>query len=405
MTSSRDVIRSLAAQLAGIAVSDEQAFRRRLWCDVNSLRIPQRPPCICHPNCWEELLPRADCVSEDPFERGVEYTLRQMLYKIEIGDDTVVQPWWTVTAVLELQGEHLWGFPIGYAHSGVAGGAWRYEPPLKEEADLDRIEMPVYRYNAQATQEAVERHRDLLGDALPIRISCDVPTPGVWFHGWATQLRGVQQLLEDIMDRPEWVHRLMRLLADGYSGIMTQLEEQGCLTLNNLGTMACDDLPQPDFDGEHVRLKDMWGRGESQEFQGVSPAQHEQFLLAYQRPVLARWGLSYYGCCEDLTSKIPLILSIPNLRKFVCSPWTNLERLVEAIGDRYCIEWRQKATDVAFSPTMQPMRKHLTRGLRIARSTPIQIVLQELETVDHNPNRLREWAAAAKQIGAELGSA
>jgi hypothetical protein len=54
---------------------------------------------------------------------------------------------------------------------------------------------------------------------------------------------------------------------------------------------------------------------------------------------------------------------------------------------------------------MQPMRKHLARGLRIARSTPIQIVLQELETVDHNPNRLREWAAAAKQIGAELGSA
>jgi hypothetical protein len=263
--------------------------------------------------------------------------------------------------------------------------------------------MPVYRYNARATEESVERHQDLLGDTLPVRVGCDVPTPGVWFHGWATQLRGVEQLLVDMMDRPAWVHRLMGLLAEGYSGIMTQLEEQACLTLNNLGTMACDDLPQPDFDGEHVRLKDMWGRGESQEFQGVSPAQHEEFLLAYQRPVLARWGLSYYGCCEDLTHKIPLILSIPNLRKFVCSPWTDLERLVAAVGDRYCIEWRQKATDVVFSPSLQPIREHLTRGLQTAQGTPIQIVLQELETVDGNPNRLKEWAAAAKEIGAAVG--
>ena len=57
---------------------------------------------------------------------------------------------------------------------------------------------------------------------------------------------------------------------------------------------------------------------------------------------------------------------------------------------------------MAFAPDMTPVRAHLERGLEIAKGTPIQIVLQELETVDGNPQRLRDWATAAKEIGASV---
>ena len=75
------------------------------------------------------------------------------------------------------------------------------------------------------------------------------------------------------MDRPQWVRRLMGILRDGFLDLMTQIEGMGILTLNNVGLMECDDLPQPDFDGKTVRLCDLWGRGESQEFQGLAVAQ------------------------------------------------------------------------------------------------------------------------------------
>ena len=110
----------------------------------------------------------------------------------------------------------------------------------------------------------------------------------------------------------------------------------------------------------------------------------------------------HFRSSNHIDNTIDLVLSIPNLRKFICSPWTDLEKMVAAVGDRYCIEWRQKATDVAFAPDLSPIREHLERGLRIAQGTPIQIVLQELETVDGNPQRLKDWAAAAKEIGAAL---
>jgi hypothetical protein len=194
----------------------------------------------------------------------------------------------------------------------------------------------------------------------------------------------------------------MRTLRDGFLGVMDQYEKAGVLTLNNVGLMACDDLPQRDFDGQHVRLRDLWGRGESQEFQGVSPAQYEQFLLRYQKPILERFGLTFYGCCEDLTNKIPLVLSIPNLRKFVCSAWTNIGKLAAAVGDRYVIEWRQKATDVVYAPDLSAVREHLEKGLRLARGCRVMIVLQELETTNRNPRRLTEWAAVAKEVGGSL---
>jgi hypothetical protein len=403
----RNVVRELARRLAELAHSAENAHRQKLWRDVNSLRKPDRPPVICHPGggAWAELLPSDTVICKDPYLSSLEYQFRQTLYKWELGDDTVVSPYMSVSSVMRLEGQYFWGLPIRYvsvSYKDVSLTAWRYDPPIKEEADIERIIPPRYHYDEAATQESLNRMNDLLGDILPVKQTCSLPGPGAWLHGWATELRGVQQLLTDLMDRPEWVHRLMRILMEGFLGVMDQFEEMGVLTLNNTGTMACDDLPQTDFDNKHVRLCDLWGRGESQEFQGVSPAQHEEFLLQYQKPILERFGLTYYGCCEDLTNKIPLILSIPNLRKFVSSPWTDIGKLAEAVGDRYVIEWRQKATDVVFASDLMEVRKHLEIGLQQASKCCIQIVLQELETTNYNPHRLADWAALAKEVGANV---
>ncbi|MBI2299109.1 MAG: hypothetical protein HYU66_09245 [Armatimonadetes bacterium] len=396
----RDTIRELARQTAELAAGRENQLRRRRWCDVNSLRLPDRPPVICHPNCWDEILPRDVLVSQEPWLAGVEYPLRQGLHKWSVGDDTVLEGHWPVQRAMVLQGEHYWGLPVAYVHTGVARGAWAYDYPIKEESDLDKLVPPRYVHDPRATAEACARADELLGDILPVREQCHIPTPGAWLHGWATQLCGVTELLVHMMDRPAWVHRLMATLRNGVLDLLDDYERQGVLTLNNTGLMGCDDLPQPDFDGERVRLLDLWGRGESQEFQAVGPRQYEEFLLDYQKPILARSGLSYYGCCEDLTNKLDLVLSIPNLRRFICSPWTDLEKMVAAVGDRYCIEWRQKATDVAYARDLRDYGEGLREGLRIARGTPIMIVLQELETVNGDRRRLPEWAALAKELGA-----
>ena len=150
---------------------------------------------------------------------------------------------------------------------------------------------------------------------------------------------------------------------------------------------------------KQVRPSDLRASAESQEMAQVGPKQHAEFALEYEKQLLEPFGLTGYGCCEDLTHKTDAVLSIRNLRKFVCSAWTDLESVINAVGDRYCVEWRQNPTDVFFTNDLETIRNHLQAGIKTARGTPLQIVLQEIRTTNNNPNRLAEWAALAIDAG------
>ncbi|MDP7287961.1 MAG: hypothetical protein QGH94_08205, partial [Phycisphaerae bacterium] len=75
-----------------------------------------------------------------------------------------------------------------------------------------------------------------------------------------------------------------------------------------------DELPQADFTGR-VRLIDMWGFCESQETVGVSPEMFEEFVFPYQMPILERFGLNCYGCCEPLDNRWHVVKRFPRLRR------------------------------------------------------------------------------------------
>ncbi len=47
---------------------------------------------------------------------------------------------------------------------------------------------------------------------------------------------------------------------------------------------------------------------------------HWEFALQHDLRWLARWGLTYYGCCEPLDRKIDILRRIPNLRKISVEP-------------------------------------------------------------------------------------
>jgi hypothetical protein len=127
----------------------------------------------------------------------------------------------------------------------------------------------------------------------------------------------------------------------------------------------------------------------------VSPAMQEEFLLNYQVPVLQQYGAAQYGCCEDLSRKIGIVLRIPNLRVFVSSYWTDLDKVIAACGATHTIMWRQPAALVTHAHDLEPIKRHLEEGMRRLQGCCYQVVLRELETLGGHPQRLHEWARAA----------
>ena len=76
----------------------------------------------------------------------------------------------------------------------------------------------------------------------------------------------------------------------------------------------------------------MWGFGESQETVGVSPEMFAEFVLPYQLPILERFGLNCYGCCEPLDKRWEYVKQIPRLRRVSVSPWSNRAFMAERLG-------------------------------------------------------------------------
>ena len=394
----RNTVRALARQVVELAKSDEYEARRKRWRDVNALRKPDRFPVYCRPvGAWGELLPESSLACSDPLCRSAERALRMHLIKHEIGDDDPIEPYWSVNATFDQHTPYTWGVPIRHISSNTPGGAYKFDPPLKTEADFDKLMLPEYTYNEENTKRLLIQMQEFFGDSMEVRLTCGIPLhPGL--GGMAVELRGLDQLMYDMADRPDLVHRLMKHLQEGVLKAMKAYEDTGMLTLNNTGPMYCSDPPRED--ANNIKLRDLWGMTESQEFQEVSPAMWEEFLLSYQIPILSKYWLVSYGCCENLTRKIEGVLKIPTLRIFVSSAWTDLRKVIEAVGDKYTIMWRQKATDVVFND-LESTKKHLEEGMKITKGCYVQIVLRELQTLNGNNQRLKEWASIAKEITAK----
>jgi hypothetical protein len=398
----REYVRDLARQVAEIAASEENARVRRRWRDVNALRKPDRPPVWCRPvGAWAELLPEDSLRCRDPRRRGVEREFRMTLLKRDIGDDSPVDGFYSVPAAFECDPPNIWGVDVKRHMPGEAGGAWAYDPPLRTDADFDRLRLPDFACNARHTEENLSRAHDLLNGILPVRLVCDAPLHSI-LCVYAAELRGLTPLMLDMADAPERVHRLMAHLRDGVLRAMRQVEATGLLTPNNTGPMTCSDPVGPPAPDGRVTFRSLWVMTNSQEFDQVSPRMWQEFLLDYQRPIVEQFGLAGYGCCENLTRKMDGVLSLPNLRIFVCSAWTDLAKVVERVGTDYVLMWRQKASDVVFPDDLAVIRRDLENGLRLLKGCRFQIVLRELQTLAGHPRRLHEWTRLAMEAAEQL---
>jgi hypothetical protein len=98
----------------------------------------------------------------------------------------------------------------------------------------------------------------------------------------------------------------------------------------------------------------MWGFAEAQEISGVSPAMHDEFVLQYKIPVLERFGLNCYGCCEPLHHKFAILAKVPRLRRISISPWCGRAMAAEALGDRAIYSWKRIPVSSPTSPSTPP---------------------------------------------------
>lgn len=390
-----DIIRALAHKVSEIASSKKNVLILKRWKDTNARRRADRAPVWCLPDgndAWYQLLPNSSLQCTDPYHRQMEEYFRRLIIKDEIGDDTPFLSYYPIRMSLKSEPENDFGVELAHKDTGQYGGAWKYDPPIKCEADLDKLVMPVYSVCKKDYEQEYDIASKVLSGIMPVR--CVLWGPfGKKITTAVADLYGLEEMMVDMMLKPELMHRLMAYLRDARLAAIDAAENSGLLTSNIEAPMTCSDY----VGDESVQISclNMWELFDSQEFDQVSPSMWEEFLLEYQRPIMARFGMISYGCCEDLTTKISGVMSIPNLRVFNSSAWTNLDMVIDAVGEDKVIMWRQKASDVVFAENAEDLRPHLEEGLRKLKGLHNTVVLRELQTLNNNIDRLHKWARIA----------
>ena len=204
-----------------------------------------------------------------------------------------------------------------------------------------------------------------------------------------------------LYEKPELVHSLMRFMRDAVLANLEQGEAAGDWSTadnQNYGMPAhTRGLPEPKANSYGARLKDLWFFAHAQEFEGVSPAQHQEFLLQYQMPIMERFGLVNYGCCETLNHKIDMLRTIPNLRRILMGPLADMKRGCEQIGKDYIVSWRPSPEVVSHGFDEQRIRRIIRQGLMDSRGCHVEIMLKEMITIEGDISRLFKWTEIARE--------
>ncbi len=375
---------------------------------------------------WQELIPPDTLISKEPLERDIEIQLRQKLYRHEcIPDDEVLLPTVWVTPVRPLSPEdqakdgdvqrasrqtfgsqargeaRLWGLPFLVRRPQERGGAYKVEPVVVSEADAARLKHPRYEVDAAATRALVDRATELVGGKLPVKVAGDELSASP--SETMVSLMGIEAVLYGVIDRPQFIHRMMDYITDGYITYHKSREAAGAVEAEETWGYRThyEDLPP---DASPHSLRSCWWYISAQSLMGLSPAMYAEFLQPYHARLAAAVAdhRVYYHGCEDLTKKIPIIRQLPGLRRFHVSPWTDLESAVKQLGREFVLETHVSYADVLYlQKTPEKMREGVERIMKIAGDCILDVNVGDIETVGGDPGILTRWAQAAQEATAK----
>lgn len=399
------ILRELAKQVAELAARPIEQEKRDLWYRHNALERT-RPLIFCDPeNGWNEIITQDSLTCQDPTARGWEFGLRrEIFWGTRMCDDRVIEPYFTVGLAYS---ETDWGMHHSIIGTGGAH-AYAWDAPLKNLADVDKLRFPTITLNPEATEQWRSLAEDVFGGILTVRVK-----PGWWWSLGMTwplvNLRGLEQVMWDMIDDPEGLHRLMSIIRDGTLAKIDFVEQNGLLALNNGGDYVgsggfgwSKELPSEGFDGTHVRTRDMWGFCESQETVLVSPGMFEEFVFQYQLPILERFGLNCYGCCEPLNTRWHVVKKAPRLRRISVSAWADLEFMGRELGDKYIYSMKPNPSHLAMSTLDEDLIRTYTRKiLDAAKGGILEIVMKDNHTIGNDPTRVTRWVQLVREEIAE----
>lgn len=399
------ILRDLANQKAEISALPVNKTNIKLWTDANDLKMTKAPVYI-NELPWNEMNINDELTLKctQPLCKDIENELRKELYLFKhMPANMVVLPKIQCPIVIN---DSDFGISedvdIIQTNPTSSVVSRHFNIQISDEEDIDKIKDPIITIDHEKTNGKLYAYKEIFDGILEVE---KVGVRGSWFTPWDNLVRwtGIAEAMMDLIDRPEYIDKLVTRYVDASISRLKQYNELGIWASNNTNARVgsggygyTSELPSAQELPYNAPTSALWGCGNAQIFSEVSPNMHWEFSLKHELRWLENFGLNYYGCCEPLHNKMDILAKIPNLRKISTSPWAKIEAMREAAQGKYVLSCKPTPAIFAgdnWSP--EQARADILDILNKSKGCSIELILKDISTVNYKPQRLWEWSKIA----------
>jgi len=128
---------------------------------------------------------------------------------------------------------------------------------------------------------------------------------------------------------------------------------------------------------------------------------YEEFIFPNEKPIMERFGLTCYGCCEPLHSRWSVVKQHHHLRRVSCSAWANLQKMAANLEDRFILSLKPNPAVLAVpKPGWESIRSYLRNAIDTCRGSRLEIIMKDNHTLGNHPEHAVEWVRIAQEEAA-----
>jgi len=380
----------LLKQFMDITESDRNKKNGELWKNINRpwLRdmwrgIPKdnlktTPFTIAPDNSmWSYIL---DIDLRDYYKSAEEHLKNQLKLKIwhynNFKDNTYFRKdiyiWVGVVTELSLFSNKMRFFP--------KREGWIEENLIKEKKDLLRLKTPDF-YNNRIMSK-IHNFYKKINDIVKINnLNLDVMFPD-WVRGpfcIAMHLRGIENILIDMIEDPNFVHELMRFITNSRK----QFSKKRAEFLN-------EPMPKAKLYNDEISTPI------------ISKALYDEFILPYEIELSEFYGgVEYWHSCGVTTDFYDSIAKIPGIEMFHIGPWADLSKAVKTFNKNIafdiCLDPRADVLD----NNEKNMKKKIEEIESISEGRKHAIradAFQVINTLEEDLKKMKTWCKIAENV-------
>ncbi len=408
------VLRPLVDRTLQLSLGREQKEKKTLWAEHQALRKTEKIPVAVHYDGipkpqWEFMFGKDHLKTKSILAREIEFDLKRSLWMAEnVPDDHIIWPSIIVPAVISQSVD--WGVPLKWSgrNEDIDNPleAKRIIPPFVGEINVGRLQLTDMIVNEVATYLRVQEATELVAGKLYVHVH--YPNLGHSPFDLAVTMRGIQEIMYDVVDSPNRVHSLMDFITGAHQSHHRRREQKGWINCAPTGDcryvrvgfrVQCA-FPHRNFNPQIPRLCDEWAYISAQNSGSLSPKMYEEFVHPYNVRLSKHFvnQTVYYHGCECLDNKLNIIERLPNLRRFQVSPWSSVQAAKEKFEGKVILEVHAHPGKVFFGSTREDMRSDLKQLVSDSEGVPIDLNLSDIHSFNENPNLLTIWAEEAQKV-------